>query len=171
MSLCRHLFLSNFYKIFLIKILHCGKILIHRNKKGGVKMTNEQFNIIVGELQKINTRLDNLEKRLGNVDARLESVETRLDNLETRVANLEEDVKMLRESLYKHEREQIIWQQKIEKELRHRNRILIRYEATLNSRFEEQDDMIEEIATGLKAAIDLATKNQKNIIKLQNLNA
>ena len=134
-------------------------------------MTNEQFNIIVGELQKINTRLDNLEKRLGNVEARLESVETRLDNLETRVANLEEDVKMLRESLYKHEREQIIWQQKIEKELRHRNRILIRYEATLNSRFEEQDDMIEEIATGLKAAIDLATKNQKNIIKLQNLNA
>lgn len=120
-------------------------------------MTNEQFNIIVGELQKINTRLDNLEKRL--------------DNLETRVANLEEDVKMLRESLYKHEREQIIWQQKIEKELRHRNRILIRYEATLNSRFEEQDDMIEEIATGLKAAIDLATKNQKSIIKLQNLNA
>ena len=113
-------------------------------------MTNEQFNIIVGELQKINTRLDNLEAR---------------------VANLEEDVKMLRDSLYKHEMEQIIWQQKIEKELRHWNRILIRYEATLNSRFEEQNDMIEEIATGLKAAIDLATKNQKNIIKLQNLNA
>ena len=162
-------------------------------------MTNEKFNIIVGELQKINTRLDNVETRLGNVEARLENVETRLDNIETRlesvetrldnvetrlgnvetrldnlekrVANLEETVQMLRDYLYKHEREQIIWQQKIEKELRHWNRILIRYEATLNSRFEEQDDMIEEIATGLKAAIDLATKNQKSIIKLQNLNA
>lgn len=51
--------------------------------------TKEMFHLILGQLGKIDQRLDKIENRLDMMDQRLEKVENRLDKVENRLDKVE----------------------------------------------------------------------------------